>query len=417
MKVRAIMAALCATGLTLGVSAAQAGESVEVLHWWTSGGESKAIGVLKDDMTKQGYTWKDFAVAGGAGAAAMTALKTQVISGNAPSAAQIKGPLIKEWADQDVLVNVDSVAKSEEWKKNLPPQIDKIMQVDGHYVAAPFSVHRVNWLYINKAALDKAGGKVPANWDEFFKLADKMKADGIMPIAMGGQPWQDFTVWEDVVLSQGADFYKKAIVDLDQKTLTSPQMVKVFDTVRKLTTYFDNARTGRDWNLATAMVINGKAGMQFMGDWAKGEFANAGKKAGTDYVCAPVPGTDKAYTFNVDSFVFFQQKGAKAATPGQLALAKTIMSPEFQKQFSLYKGSIPVRLGVDMSSYDACAKKSYADEQAAIKAGGYVPSLAHGMAQGDATAGAMSDVVTKFMNSNQSSQDAVAALAKAAQTK
>jgi glucose/mannose transport system substrate-binding protein len=417
MKVRAIMAALCATGLLMGVSAAQAAESVEVLHWWTSGGESKAIGVLKDDMTKQGYTWKDFAVAGGAGAAAMTALKTQVISGNAPTAAQIKGPLIKEWADQGVLVNIDSVAKEQDWKKNLPPQIDKIMQADGHYVAAPFSVHRVNWLYINKAALDKAGGKVPTSWDEFFQLADKMKADGIMPIAMGGQPWQDFTVWEDVVLSQGADFYKKSIVDLDQKTLTSPQMVKVFDTVRKLTTYFDSSRTGRDWNLATAMVINGKAGMQFMGDWAKGEFANANKKSGVDYVCTAVPGTAKAFTFNVDSFVFFQQKGQKAATPGQLALAKTIMSPDFQKQFSLYKGSIPVRLGVDMSSYDDCAKKSYADEQGAIKAGGYVPSLAHGMAQGDATAGAMSDVVTKFMNSNQSSQDAVAALAKAAKTK
>jgi glucose/mannose transport system substrate-binding protein len=115
--------------------------------------------------------------------------------------------------------------------------------------------------------------------------------------------------------------------------------------------------------------------------------------------------------------VFFKQKGQGAATPGQLGLAKTIMSPDFQKQFSLYKGSIPVRLGVDMSSYDDCAKKSYSDEQAAIKAGGYVPSLAHGMAQGDATAGAMSDVVTKFMNSNESSQDAVAALAKAAQTK
>ena len=119
MKVRAIMAALAATGL-MGAVSAQAAESVEVLHWWTSGGESKAVGVLKDDMTKQGYTWKDFAVAGGAGAAAMTALKTQVISGNAPSAAQIKGPLIQEWADQDVLVNIDSVAKDENWKKNLP---------------------------------------------------------------------------------------------------------------------------------------------------------------------------------------------------------------------------------------------------------------------------------------------------------
>ncbi|SPB16034.1 sugar ABC transporter periplasmic protein [Caballeronia novacaledonica] len=417
MKVRKLMGALCAAGLLCGAtaSAVQAAEAVSVLHWWTSGGESKAVGVLKDDMTKQGYQWKDFAVAGGAGAAAMTALKTQVISGNAPSAAQIKGPLIQEWAEQGVLVPIDSVAG--DWKKNLPPEIDKIIHADGHYVAAPFSVHRVNWLYINKAALDKAGGKVPTNWNEFFQVADKMKAAGIMPIAMGGQPWQDLTLWEDVVLSQGADFYKKAIVDLDQKTLTSDKMVQVFDTVRKIQGYFDSGRTGRDWNLATAMVINGKAGMQFMGDWAKGEFAGANKKAGSDYICAPVPGTEKAYTFNVDSFVFFQQKGQKAATPGQLALAKTIMTPEFQEQFSLNKGSIPVRLGVPMDKFDDCAKKSYSDEQTAIKSGGYVPSLAHGMAQGDAVAGAMTDVVTKFMNSSQDSKSAVAALANAAKTK
>ncbi len=416
MKVRAIMGALCAAGLMFGAATAQAAENVTVLHWWTSGGESKAVGVLKDDLQKQGYVWKDFAVAGGAGAAAMTALKTKVISGDAPSAAQIKGPLIQDWADQGVLVNIDSAAG--DWKQNLPPEIDKIIKYKGHYVAAPFSVHRVNWLYINKAALDKVGAKVPTTWPEFFALADKLKAAGIQPVAMGGQPWQDLTLWEDVVLSQGADFYKKAIVDLDQATLTSPQMVDVFDTVRKIQGYFDTGRTGRDWNLATAMVINGKAGMQFMGDWAKGEFANAGKKPGKDYICAPVPGTSKAYTFNVDSFVFFQQKGAKnAATPGQLALAKTIMTPAFQEQFSLQKGSIPVRLGVKMDKFDDCAKKSYADEQTAIKAGGYVPSLAHGMAQGDATAGAITDVVTKFMNSQQDPKEAVAALVKAAKVK
>lgn len=415
MKVRSIMGALCAAGLMAGAVAAQAAENVTVLHWWTSGGESKAVGVLKDDVQKQGYVWNDFAVAGGAGAAAMTALKTKVISGDAPSAAQIKGPLIQDWADQGVLVNIDSAAG--DWKQNLPPEIDKIIKYKGHTVAAPFSVHRVNWLYINKAALDKVGAKVPTTWPEFFAVADKLKAAGIQPVAMGGQPWQDLTLWEDVVLSQGPAFYKKALVDLDQATLTSPQMLSVFDTVRKIQGYFDTGRNGRDWNLATAMVINGKAGMQFMGDWAKGEFENAGKKAGKDYICAAVPGTANAYTFNVDSFVFFQQKGEKAATPGQLALAKTIMTPDFQEQFSLLKGSVPVRLGVKMDKFDDCAKKSYADEQTAIKSGGFVPSLAHGMAQSDATAGAITDVVTKFMNSQQDSKSAVAALAKAAKVK
>lgn len=401
--------------LIAGTHAAAAAEQLTVLHWWTSGSESKAIRVLKDDMAKQGYAWKDFAIAGGAGAAAMTALKTQVISGNAPSAAQVKGPLIQDWAEQGVLVNVDRAAA--DWQAHLPAPMENGLKADGHYVAAPFAVHRINWLWINKAALDKVGGKPPATWPEFFALADKFRAAGITPVAHGGQPWQDMTIWDTVVLSQGADFYRKALIDLDQKTLTSPQMVQVFETVRKIRSYFDKSDNGRDWNLATAMVISGTGGMQFMGDWAKGEFANANKTADVDYICAAAPGTANAYTYTADAFVFFQQHGQKDATPGQLALAKTIMSPDFQQQFSLYKGSIPVRLDVPMDKFDSCAKKSRADELATIKTGSFLPSLAFGELQSPVTAGAISDVVTNFMNSNEDAKEGVRKLAAAARIK
>jgi glucose/mannose transport system substrate-binding protein len=47
-------------------SLARAGE-VEVLHWWTSGGEAKAASALKAMLQAKGDTWKDFAVAGGGG--------------------------------------------------------------------------------------------------------------------------------------------------------------------------------------------------------------------------------------------------------------------------------------------------------------------------------------------------------------
>ena len=36
------------------------------------------------------------------------------------------------------------------------------------------------------------------------------------------------------------------------------------------------------------MVIKGEAGMQLMGDWAKGEFLSAGKVPGKDFVCLKV---------------------------------------------------------------------------------------------------------------------------------
>ncbi|EIF31197.1 ABC-type sugar transport system, periplasmic component [Burkholderia sp. Ch1-1] len=415
MKRSLTSVATAVTLLTAGTHAAFAAEQLSVLHWWTSGGESKAIRVLKDDMSKQGYEWKDFAIAGGAGAAAMTALKTQVISGNAPSAAQIKGPLIQDWAEQGSLVTIDQAAT--DWKAHTPAQIDSAMKAGGHYVAAPFSVHRINWLWINKADLDKVGGTPPTTWPEFFALADKFRAAGITPVAHGGQPWQDMTIWETVVLSQGADFYRKALVDLDQKTLTSPQMVQVFETVQKIRTYFDKGYHGRDWNLATAMVISGSGGMQFMGDWAKGEFANANKKADVDYICAAAPGTSNAYTYTADAFVFFQQNGKKDATPGQLALARTIMSVDFQQQFSLYKGSIPVRLDVPMDKFDSCARKSRTDELATIKSGGFLPSLAFGELQSSVTAGAITDVVTNFMNSNEDAKEGVRKLAAAAKVK
>jgi glucose/mannose transport system substrate-binding protein len=62
------------------VSTHALGGEVEVLHWWTSGGEAKSVAVLKDLLEKQGHTWKDFAVAGGGGDAAMTVLKSRAVA-------------------------------------------------------------------------------------------------------------------------------------------------------------------------------------------------------------------------------------------------------------------------------------------------------------------------------------------------
>ena len=57
----------------------------------------------------------------------------------------------------------------------------------------------------------------------------------------------------------------------DPQALNSPTMVKVFELLRRSQKYFDDGIQGRAWNLAAAMVIEGKAGILFMGDWAKGE--------------------------------------------------------------------------------------------------------------------------------------------------
>jgi glucose/mannose transport system substrate-binding protein len=368
---------------------------VEVLHWWTSGGEAKSV-ELKRMLASQGTTWRDFAVPGGGGDAAMNALKQRVEAGHPPTAAQIKGPAIQDWGRKGVLANLDDVATAGNWDVKLPREVAAQMKVDGHWAAVPVNVHRVNWLWINRDLLRKVGGRVPDTWDSFFALADRFKAAGVVPLAHGGQPWQDLTTFEVVALGTGGpQFYRQAFVTMDPATWRGPVMARTIETFRRLKPYTDAQAAGRDWNKATEMVIKGQAGMQFMGDWAKGEFLAAGKKPETDFVCTAAPGTWNAYIYNIDSFAMFRLQDPQAVA-GQKVLANTIMSAQFQEIFNRNKGSIPVALGANMASFDYCARESSGYFVAASLANSLVPSFAHKMAQSDAHVAAVQAIVARL---------------------
>src|SRR5882762_6647746 len=270
LNARRWVVCLAAAAAMGAMGSARAGE-VEVLHWWTSGGESKSVEELKRLLAAQGHTWRDFAVVGGGGDTAMSVLRSRVLAGNPPAAAQIKGPAIQEWGRLDVLADLEDVAKAQMWDSQLPRVVADVMKVNGRYVAVPVNVHRVIWRWINRDALRKRGMRVPNTWGEFLAVAEKMRQVGIVPVAHGGQSWQEFTTFESVVLGVGgADFYRRAFVNLDPTALRSDTMSRALQTFRRIKDFTDPKAPGRDWNVATAMVIKGEAGMQFMGDWAKG---------------------------------------------------------------------------------------------------------------------------------------------------
>ncbi|PZO79319.1 MAG: sugar ABC transporter substrate-binding protein [Mesorhizobium amorphae] len=408
MIVKAAAAALLLSSAGMAVAQQQ---NVEVLHWWTSGGEAAALDVLKQDLGKENIGWTDMPVAGGGGTEAMTVLRARVTGGNAPTAVQMLGFDILDWAKEGSLGNLNDVASAEGWDKVIPTALQQFSKYEGNWIAAPVNVHSTNWVWINKAALDKAGGKEPANWDEFVALLDKFKEQGITPLAHGGQPWQDATIFDAVVLSLGNDVYKKAFIDLDPATLSGPQMKEAFDRMTKLRSYVDDNFSGRDWNLASAMVIEGQAGAQLMGDWAKGEFIKAGKKPGTDFVCMRFPGTQGSVTFNSDQFVMFKVAADKEAA--QKAMAAAIESPEFQSAFNVVKGSAPARTDVPDTAFDDCGKKAIKDLAEANTAGTLMGSMAHGHANPASVKNAIYDVVTRQFNGELSSEEAVTELAAA----
>ena len=389
-----------------------AAEDVEVLHWWTSGGEAAALNVLKQDLEAQGVGWLDMPVAGGSGVQAMTVLRARVTSGNAPTAVQMLGFDVLDWAKEGALANLNDIAAEGGWDAVVPGPLQAFTKYDGTWIASPVNVHSTNWVWANKALLDELGIAQPTNWDEFIAALDTVKASGKVALAHGGQPWQDGTVFEAVLMATGGpEFYKAALIDLDPEALGSDTMKEVFDRMTILRGYYDDNFSGRDWNLASAMVINGDAAFQMMGDWAKGEFLNAGKVPDVDFLCFRFPGTQDQVTFNSDVFAMFKQ--GDTVSDGQAALAKAIMSPEFQVAFNKVKGSVPARTDVDGSELDACGQKAMAELKAANDSGNLFGSMAHGYAVPAAVKNAIFDVVTAQLNGEYDSETAVSELVSA----
>src|SRR5260370_6944998 len=117
-----------------------------------------------------------------------------------------------------------------------------------------------------------------------------------------------------------------------------------------VTKYMDPGIAGRDYQAASDLLAQGKAGFFIMGDWEIGTLNASGVKYGTDYLCGQAP-TDWAkpgFILNADSVVFFKQKDPEYVE-GQTLLAHLILSPEFHTIFNQAKGSIPAPLDVTLS--------------------------------------------------------------------
>lgn len=348
------------SGLLSCKFALAAGPKAEVIHWWTSGGESAAVKVFSDAYAATGGVWVDTAIA--LGEQARSVAINRMIGGNPPTAAQFN--TTKQFVDlveQGMLNNIDDVALREGWDKLLPETVLNVIRIKGHYYAAPVNIHMPMWIWYSKAAFKKAGiADEPKSMDELFAALDKLKAAGLIPLAHGGQPWQDNTVFTAVLANVGGrDLYLKVLRDHDPKAIQGEEFKKVLLAFKRLQSYVDKGSPGRNWNDSTALLITGKAGVQIMGDWAKGEFTAAKQVPGKDYGCIPGFGAQAPYVIQGDVFVFPKTSNVEVVK-AQKTLASLMLSPVNQVQFSMRKGSIPVRSDVDASKMDQCAQQGVA---------------------------------------------------------
>ncbi|WP_321897136.1 ABC transporter substrate-binding protein [Paraburkholderia heleia] len=401
---RGIVAALALAG----AFAAHAAEPLKanVIHWWTSGGESAAIKQFALAYDQAGGKWVDNAIAG-ADQARATAIN-RIVGGEPPTAAQFNtSRQFHDLIDQGLLNNVDAVATKENWGTIFPESIVNAIRINGHYYATPVNIHMQDWFFYSKPAFAKAGIKgEPQNFDELFADLDKLKAAGLIPLALGGQAWQEKITFDAIFADMDRDLYMKVYRDRDANAVNSPVFRNVLTTFKRLHNYVDPGSPGRNWNDATALVISGKAGMQIMGDWAKGEFSAANQVVGKDFGCFP-GFKNSPYMIAGDVFVFPKTDNPEQIKAQQL-LATVMTSPAAQVAFNQKKGSIPVRPDVDTSGFDICAKEGMAIMKDKSR---QLPNPE--MLIPPDVQGALQDVITNFWNKNQSAEDAQKAFASA----
>ena len=330
---------------------------LEVTHWWTSGGEAAAVAELAKAFDATGNHWVDGAIAG-SGGTARPIMISRITGGDPMGATQFNhGRQAEELVQAGLMRDLTDVATKEKWKDIVKPaSLLDSCTIDGKIYCAPVNIHSWQWLWLSNDAFKKAGVDVPKNWDEFVAAAPALEKAGIVPLAIGGQPWQASGAFDVLMLAIGGkDTFLKVFGEKNAEAAAGPEIAKVFKAAEDARRMSKGTNV-QDWNQATNMVITGKAGGQIMGDWAQGEFALAGKKAGTDYTCLPGLGVTEVIATGGDAFYFPLLKD-EAKSKAQEVLASTLLAPATQVAFNLKKGSLPVRGDVDLATANDCMRK------------------------------------------------------------
>lgn len=363
---------------------------VDVLHGWTTAGDARAVGAIKELLNQSGHHWSDREAAGDIIAEA----NSRVRAGNPPTAAAIAGVKIQNWAGRDVLADLSAIAAEQNWRQCLPAELMAMTEVDHKPVAAIINVSRVNVLWVNLAVMAQVGvSSAPKSWDAFFQLCEKLKLNGITPISHSNENWQIATVFEMVALSVGgADWYRRAFCQREPGAFNGQEMQQVIATFKRLKSYCSEDPVGRDFSLVSADVCSGHAAIQIMGDWARGEFESAGMKAGQDYGFWSAPGSSSDFIFASDTLLMFKQADPEKQR-AQLDFARVLMSREGQIAYNKQKGSIPSRQDFDVSELGEYVVESHKDFLAAASNRSLMPSFIHNMALQDETKGQLIDAI------------------------
>ena len=373
---------------------------LEIVHWWTAGGEKDAYNALLDGFreAQPDIEIVDNPAPGGAGSAIDTVIQNRVIDGNPPSTFQIwPGQALTPYTDEGLLEPIGDSVWDEEMRDAYLDGVLDLAQPAGNLVAVPINIHRLNNLFYNVSVLDDAGVDPTAIADP-QGLLDAMETvaaeTDATPMAHQTQaPWSSLQLWENVFIGQQNVEEYQTLLGGDVASMEDA-VRSALDTLASYADYYPEDAGSISWDQGNNDVIAGDAAFLHQGDWAAGQYGSAEDFAfGDDWDMVAFPGTEGVYHSVIDSFVFPTNNPSPEATEAFLNYAGTV---DAQERFNPVKGSIPPRTDVPMDEFGDFLTRQFEDFQ---NSDAQPPTIAHGTGVAPAIQSSLSEVFANFNGS------------------
>lgn len=372
------------------VTATTQAHTLEIFSPWDGGSDLDALRAL-EHLHQEHYPEVDLVarITGNTGGGTGEYLLERLRQQQPPDTFVIHaGKELLDYVHRGELEPITKLFKQEGLDRVLPPLLVEQITIQGEIYTVPVNIHRSNVLWYNPGVFQANHLNPPRTLDEFFDVAQTLKTKGITPLAIGGG-FELGHLFESVLLATygPADYVR--LVNGDAAMWSDARLMTAIQLCKQMLQYANADRATQAFYQLSPSLLEGKAGMMIMGDWANGFFKGQGGKSGVDFAWAAAPGTDGSFLWLSDSFGL--PKGAPHRE-GALEFLQTVGSKAGQDAFNPIKGSIPARIDADPSLYDAYSQWSINE----FRTNRLAPSIMHGAAAPDSFRSAFSRALIDF---------------------
>ncbi len=246
---------------------------------------------------------------------------------------------------------------------------DSATMYDGNRYLVPLNYHYSGMFYNTKVFADAGVAEMPATWDEFLALCEKLKGMGVTPIALGSMNRWPAQFWFDYLLLNTAGPEYRASLMNGSASYDDAEVRAAMALWQDLVDrgYFVPNANADNWTDASNRVAQGEAAMTLMGTWITGYWNGLGLVPGDDYDFFPFPsigdGLPVSVVGPVDGLVISANvanvEGAEAF------LAFMVSDPDVQAGWTKGQGALSANVNVDPMEYNAVMQKANATVAAA----------------------------------------------------